>query len=462
MVCQAASQTRFRALKYENGIAGRPTIVVRIIACFQPMEDCQIDSIYVVYCQAGNFGFCFQLLFIKEALKELKYKIEHCPSSGGCSSWMVQTNNSWFFPQHSSRQLPKLSCMSTSLQPRQPECLPVCINPSTHFFSGSMSMQGSLVPGTNPGIHMLPANIAMPGSADISVLKTEQKYHSLELLRQLCPCFPTSLPSPGTYLNEQQFMIAKGQSGRATAKVVSGSLQKGLLIFDQSASQTRLIYGSVHPPSQYATTATTELASCPDLHEGRAVKTNPFTPTPPTLHEEYDENNLSAEEGEVHEDTEELNALLYSDEDDDDHEVISSDHSPVGTKRNYLNQDHVDDIMEEVASSDGPNKRQKLLNGGHKQSIMVDAACSGKLKGSHEYDSDAESSYGIGKNQRDDMDSRFRSKQSKKDKIRLTLKILESIIPGAKGKNPLLVLDESIDYLKSLKLEAKTLGVNHY
>ncbi|ESR34086.1 hypothetical protein CICLE_v10006528mg [Citrus x clementina] len=41
MVCQAASQTRFRALKYENGSAGKPTIIVRVIACFKPMEDCQ-------------------------------------------------------------------------------------------------------------------------------------------------------------------------------------------------------------------------------------------------------------------------------------------------------------------------------------------------------------------------------------------------------------------------------------
>ncbi|KAK8298166.1 hypothetical protein V6Z11_A05G235000 [Gossypium hirsutum] len=43
MVCQAATQTRFRALKYENGIAGSATIVVRVIACFQPLQDCQAE-----------------------------------------------------------------------------------------------------------------------------------------------------------------------------------------------------------------------------------------------------------------------------------------------------------------------------------------------------------------------------------------------------------------------------------
>lgn len=328
------------------------------------------------------------------------------------------------------------------------------------MLSASMSKLGSLVPGMNHGTHVLPANIAMPGSEDISVLKTEQKYQPHELLQQLYPSFPTSLPSRGSFLNEQQFMIANGHTGRATANFVSGSLQKGLIIFDHSGSQTRLICGSFRYSYQHAATAITELASSLDFHEGvQAVKTNSLIPTPPALQEEYDENHLGVEESEMHEDTEELNALLYSDEeeddygDDDDDEVMSTAHSPIGIKRNYQNQDHDYDVIEQVASSDGPNKRQKLLNCGHKQSIMEDAACSVKLEGSHEYDSDAESSY------RGEI---LHTEQSMKDKIRLTLKILESIIPGTKGKDPLLVLDESIDYLKSLKLEAETSGVNHF
>ncbi|KAK2662905.1 hypothetical protein Ddye_001479 [Dipteronia dyeriana] len=44
MVSQAAGQTRFRELKYENGIAGKPTIIVKVVACFKPMEDCQISA----------------------------------------------------------------------------------------------------------------------------------------------------------------------------------------------------------------------------------------------------------------------------------------------------------------------------------------------------------------------------------------------------------------------------------
>ena len=42
MVCQAASQTRFRALKHENGTAGDSTIIVRVIACFHPLRECQV------------------------------------------------------------------------------------------------------------------------------------------------------------------------------------------------------------------------------------------------------------------------------------------------------------------------------------------------------------------------------------------------------------------------------------
>ncbi|KAG9144268.1 hypothetical protein Leryth_016925 [Lithospermum erythrorhizon] len=43
MVSQAAGQTRFRTLKHENGIAGSATIVIRVIACFQPLQDCQAE-----------------------------------------------------------------------------------------------------------------------------------------------------------------------------------------------------------------------------------------------------------------------------------------------------------------------------------------------------------------------------------------------------------------------------------
>jgi hypothetical protein len=44
MVCQSAGQTRFRTLKHEHGITGN--IVVRVIACFQPLQDCQVIFLF--------------------------------------------------------------------------------------------------------------------------------------------------------------------------------------------------------------------------------------------------------------------------------------------------------------------------------------------------------------------------------------------------------------------------------
>ncbi|KAI5057246.1 hypothetical protein GOP47_0027261 [Adiantum capillus-veneris] len=43
MICQAASLIRFRALKHKGGICGHVTMVLRIIAGFQPSRTCQAE-----------------------------------------------------------------------------------------------------------------------------------------------------------------------------------------------------------------------------------------------------------------------------------------------------------------------------------------------------------------------------------------------------------------------------------
>ncbi|KAJ6420727.1 hypothetical protein OIU84_028147 [Salix udensis] len=179
----------------------------------------------------------------------------------------------------------------------------------------------------------------------------------------------------------------------------------------------------------------------------------------------------------MHEDTDEINALLYS--------IRSTGHSPIlikshGTQeqaekiveevtssdgpiliKSHGTQERAEKIVEEVTSSDGPNKRQKLIDGEYKKSSLVDTASSVKVERFHGHEDDMESNYAKRQSQEGEMISILSSMQFRKDKIRATLKILESIIPGAKGKEPLLVLDEAIDYLKSLKLKAKTLEVNY-
>ncbi|CAN7046363.1 hypothetical protein IGI04_008640 [Brassica rapa subsp. trilocularis] len=159
---------------------------------------------------------------------------------------------------------------------------------------------------------------------------------------------------------------------------LESSSQKRLMILDQSGNQTRLF-------------------QCPF----------PLTAEPVKL-SELDEHY--GQESEMHEDTEEINALLYSDEEDceSDDEVMSTGHSPYPLEQVCNKR-----VSEEI---DAPSKRQKLLD-----------------------------------ISQEDTGSGLSNEQSRKDKIRTALKILESIVPGAKGNQALLLLDEAIDYLKLLK-----------
>lgn len=200
----------------------------------------------------------------------------------------------------------------------------------------------------------------------------------------------------------------------------SAQSPKGFLVFDRSGDQTRMIFNYLCP-------------SVPNPENQTANNERPYK-------ESYDTNG----ESEMHEDTEEINALLDSEDDesdgsDDDDEVTSTCRSPTPTKRVH----EKDEPIEGVASSDGPNKRQKKLDGSH-----------------HEYDNDGGDDDDDVKSSYDDGPSGFEG--SKKDKIRRILRILESIIPGVKGKDPLLVIDEAIDYLSVAKIKAETLGVSSH
>ncbi|KAJ0751575.1 hypothetical protein HanLR1_Chr05g0194861 [Helianthus annuus] len=57
MVCQSAGQTRFRALKHLNGTAGSATIIVKVIACFQPLQDCQVRCSFIFLLNLLLFEF---------------------------------------------------------------------------------------------------------------------------------------------------------------------------------------------------------------------------------------------------------------------------------------------------------------------------------------------------------------------------------------------------------------------
>ncbi|KAL2513616.1 transcription factor bHLH [Forsythia ovata] len=155
----------------------------------------------------------------------------------------------------------------------------------------------------------------------------------------------------------------------------------------------------------------------------------------------------------MHEDTEEIDALLYSDSDDDydeNDEVTSRVRTSFGIEDGYDKGIQFEELIEEVASSDGSTKRQRLLDGRYKISSLLVDRSPVKLATSCNYKDDEESSVAQEINS-DDSNS---MKRLEKVKIRETLKILMSILPGLKSKDPLLIIDKAIDYLKSLKREA--------
>uniref|UniRef100_A0A1J3J9H7 BHLH domain-containing protein n=1 Tax=Noccaea caerulescens TaxID=107243 RepID=A0A1J3J9H7_NOCCA len=219
------------------------------------------------------------------------------------------------------------------------------------------------------------------------------------------------------------------------------SSQKRFLVFDQSGNQTRLLQCGfpLRFPSSIAAEEGTVLDSL-------------------NLEKRFSKDHVNGEEeeeeSEMHEDTEEINALLYSDDDDDnddwgsddDDEVMSTGHSPFPVEQQACNKT-TEEVNETAESSDdGPRrKRQKLLDHSYSDlsTSFVGTKSFTKLKSSSDEKSNISSKQETG--------SGLSDEQSRKDKIHTALRILESVVPGAKGKEALLLLDEAIDYLKLLK-----------
>lgn len=211
-------------------------------------------------------------------------------------------------------------------------------------------------------------------------------------------------------------------------------VQKKFLVFDQSNDRTTLIYSSIPIPYHLPEPQFTS-----DLKKEVSVI------------EKHDDTRCS---NSFHEDTEELEALLYSDEDgigdSEDEEEQSTGHSPVMGFNSH-------DWPEEVASSVGCMKRRKLDSGGYDVVSLEDTASSGKSGvncsgcgnngGNEVADVESETFPGV--------------KRSRKDKVRETINVLQNLIPGGKnGKDAMVILDEAINYLRILKVKAKALGLD--
>ncbi|CAA0831019.1 Transcription factor bHLH143 [Striga hermonthica] len=218
--------------------------------------------------------------------------------------------------------------------------------------------------------------------------------------------------------------------------------QKRFLIFDQSEYQTKLFFSPSFPPQNHAFAPITPSSAKGPLAEMTAG-VNPEFSTNPIFEEKWGENCLTDGEGEhdFPEDTEEIDALFFSDSDDydnedDDDEVASTGHTPSVDVEGYYDDKLVEEPIEQVVDSNDTHKRQKLLDSTFKKSPWTGH---GNLCG-YEIDS---------------------VKREKKVKIRQALRILESIIPGSEEKDPLSVIDKAIVYLKSMRTEAETLGLRY-
>ncbi|KAK7412160.1 hypothetical protein VNO78_03609 [Psophocarpus tetragonolobus] len=421
MVCQAASQTRFRALKYENGIEGEATIIVRVIACFQPLHDCQAEYFRhllkpkqqviedLILRHHKIYGKYFEMpFFIITSESDHRY----CP----------------YLPPHGAWSSPYLNCSCT------------LVTPSSQVHSAYM----------NPSICIFPAVSVFPGftAPAIPNLKTEQTNEVPGFLQ-----YPNSEPC-----------LKKTHTGGAMQNANDVSLQKKLLIFYHSGSKTRLLYSPVFPLYQSPIVTALQFAQVHNVNEEAQATDMAMKHLPVyTFAEATGKDHINNEESEMHEDTEEINALLYSDDsvDDDDDEVTSTGHSPLVTKRTYVMQEQFADMKEEVASSTWPNKRQKLIDGGfNRLPQLVDCASYERLNDTCEYVSDAESKYSscdaVYDTRQNNDNSLAADIQLKRDKIRQLLRVLENFIPGAKGKHPLLVIDGTIEYLKSLTSQTGT------
>jgi len=345
---------------------------------------------------------------------------------------MVKADSSLPCPHHVAWQSPSLNYLSMLPKPGS-FGLPTYLNSSTSI---------------------LPHGLAAPS---IRILKTELTNEVQEYLKY--PNVDTSL--------KQMHLGGALQNANP-------SLQKRLLIFDRSDNKTRLFYAPVAPLVQSHTVTATKFAQSYDVNgEEQASIMGQKHLASYGLLEESVKENADIEESEKHEDTEEINALLYSDDEsseyDEDNcdEVTSTDRSPLATKRTYAIQEQFEDLKEEVASSYWPKKRLKLVDGDDNgSSPCADKPTLVQPNETFDYVSDAESknssgwTYSADKTKVDD--SVVCDIKLKKDKIRESLRVLENLIPGAKGKEPMLVIDRTIEYLKILMSQTGSPGVQYH
>ncbi|KAG7612468.1 hypothetical protein ISN44_As05g044810 [Arabidopsis suecica] len=233
---------------------------------------------------------------------------------------------------------------------------------------------------------------------------------------------------------QQQFLPPQNQCMKQVPLQVDGVIskaeeqcsQKRFLVFDQSGDQTTLLLASDIRKSF----ETLKQHACPDMKEELQRSNKDLF----VCH-----GMQGNSEPDLKEDSEELNALLYSEDESgycsEEDEVTSADHSP-----------------SIVVSG---REDQKTFLGSYGQPL--NAKKRKILETSNESMRDAESSCGSCDNTRISFLKRSKLSSNKigEEKIFETVSLLRSVVPGEELVDPILVIDRAIDYLNSLKMEAK-------
>ncbi|KZV19297.1 hypothetical protein F511_36949 [Dorcoceras hygrometricum] len=241
----------------------------------------------------------------------------------------------------------------------------------------------------------------------------------------------------------------------------AAATEKRFLVFDQSGGKTTLIYSSgFRSPVQCGT--------CPMLkhhityNHSNISKGDPrisLHPLRPITNQEQGENNsrdATVDKSEMREDSEELDALLYSDSEGDiteEDEETSTGHSPSTMTDNGTQ--FVEETGEEVNFS-GSYKRQKLWDGFYGATLHKETRNSVRTD---EFSGETESTC---------RQSNWLSTEAiaslsgmkRKERIQETLTIMQSIFSSLNGKGSIDAIDEAIHCLRSLKMKAKALGLD--
>ncbi|KAK4276866.1 hypothetical protein QN277_014968 [Acacia crassicarpa] len=318
----------------------------------------------------------------------------------------------------------------------------------------------------NTGINMMSENYTMPDYAT-PMLPHSQLGRSNEPYGYGSPHFRQAfMPAPNFTLESK---LPAGQKKVIREEIAPdrmlGFPKKQFIVIDQTVNQTTFVYcPGFGSPIECLASWHSKMHG-PDYLNGNepSLGRDLNNLNGPTLTDKADKNQGTEVQSEMHEDTEEINALLYSDSDGystEDDEVTSTGHSPsIMTTHDdqdffFGSNEGVGSCNEEVGSSAGKTKKRKLSEDvAYDDLQLMDSASSLNLNRSFDNGYDAESRCSSGSSQGSDY------KKMRKEKIRDVLNVLKTIIPGGKERDPIWLLDEAICCLKSLKLKARALGL---